>query len=61
VTAVDSGADSVAWSVMLAVFGLTSDSAEVVFVPRLLDQSFVVAVAAAAVVSEGCRRGREIL
>lgn len=60
-TAVGSGADSVARIGMLAVFDLTSESAELAAVPRLLGQSFVVLVAAAAVVSGGFRRGREIL
>jgi hypothetical protein len=50
---------------MLAVFDLTSDSADLASVPRLLGQNLVVlaaaAAAAAVVVSAGFRRGREIL
>jgi hypothetical protein len=63
-TAVGSAADSVVRIGMLAVFDLTSDSADLASVPRLLGQNLVVfaaAAAAAAVVSAGFRRGREIL
>jgi hypothetical protein len=59
-TAVGSGADSVARIEMLAVFDLMSGSAELASAPRLLGPSFA-AAAAVAVVTEGFRKGREIL